>query len=97
MDDVIFLLFIVVLILCFIIVPIFVYKGKKNDNWTGVLNDKKINKYKHKGKDRIDYLLFFHKDTGKAVTYNVTEELYNRFEKGDKAAKTKGEYFPVKQ
>lgn len=36
-------------------------------------------------------------DSGKKVTYNADEEIYNSFEKGDCAEKKKGEYYPVRK
>jgi hypothetical protein len=96
MDD-LFLLFIIILIISFIAVPLIISKAKKNDSWKGILDDKKVIRYKHNGKEIIDYYLYFRKDTGKTVRYNVDEEKYNLFEKGDNAVKIKGENYPVKQ
>lgn len=95
--DGLFLLFIVILILCFVLIPIFVNKHKKNDSWTGILEDKKVIKYRHRGRYIIDNLLYFRKDTGETVKYNVHEEIFNSFEKGDKVTKIKDENYPVKQ
>lgn len=69
---------------------------KKNDEWEGTLEDKKVNKYFHRGEEKKDHLLFFKTDSGKKITYSANADIYDTFEKGDRARKQKGEYYPTR-
>jgi hypothetical protein len=71
----------------------------KNEDWTGVITDKKINKVEDSDNDNIthDYCFLVVKmDTGQERKIGLSRQLWEKFQIGDKLHKPKGKLFPEK-
>ena len=69
-------------------------KKQKESSWKGELLKKRI-VCDEDGDERY-YRLFFKTDNGKKVKVNVSEDVYNKAQVGDRYEKVKGDYTPKK-
>lgn len=92
MPTTILLIAVVVIPLFFVIVTAI---KRNNEEWTGVLENKKIITHRSRRK-RTKFMMYFSNDLGKKVVYNVADATYNSINVGDKVEKIKGQLDPVR-
>jgi len=95
---VIFFGFFLLLIILFIGFIVKLVLKSKNEEWSGVVIDKKVNTIKDFDTDveHENYYLVVKMDTGKERKIGLSGQLWANFEVGDKLHKPKGKLFPDK-
>ncbi len=68
---------------------------RNNQQWIGVLQNKKIITYYSKRK-KTKYRMCFDSDLGKKVVFDVNEATYNSINIGDRVQKSKGQFEPTR-
>ena len=89
------ILFVIAVIIIPVGVLVYQVKRKTNEEWLGVLEDKKYRTHYHKGK-KEECMLYFCKDSGEKVRRDVNVATYNSLNIGDRVQKSKGELYPVR-
>lgn len=89
-------LIILAAVIIVIFLTFYLERLRKQNNWTGIIQDKKVKDYFYKGQHRKVYLLYILKDNGDRLTYNVNETIYKTLNVGDRVKKDKGDYFPTR-
>jgi hypothetical protein len=71
---------------------------QKKSSWKGELTDKEHEEWEDENSPytKNRYTLHFKTDKGEQVKINVSRDVYDKWEKGDKAEKKEGESLPVK-
>ena len=96
---IIFFGFFAFLVFCFFAIIINIIKKSKNEEWSGVIIDKKHNQFEDMDDDRLhdNYFLVVKIDGKKDRNVGLSRILWEGFKIGDKIIKPKGKLFPQKQ
>jgi hypothetical protein len=96
---IIFFAFFGLLIVGFFALIIKLVMKSKNEEWKGVVIDKKHNQFEDMddGRAHDNYFLVVKMDTGKTRNIGLSGTLWDNFKIGDKLFKPKGKLFPEKQ
>ena len=95
---VLFFGFFLLLIILFIGFIVKLVLKSKNEEWSGVVTDKKVNEVEDfdSGVKRDNYFLVVKMDTGKERKIGLSQQLWENFKVGDKLHKPAGKLFPDK-
>ena len=90
--------FFALLVFGFFALIIKLIRKSKNEEWTGIVIDKKHNQFEDMddGGTHDNYFLVVKMDTGKQRNVGLSHPLWNKFDIGDKLKKPKGKLFPEK-
>jgi len=96
------LIALIILVIFLLPVYLFIKSAKKKvtkqkeSSWKGRLVNKEHLEYEDDDSAYTKdlYTLYFQTDEGKEIKMNVSQKIYEGWEKGDKAQKTEGERFP---
>lgn len=91
------LLFVAIFIVPFIIIVVVLILKGKNAAWEGEVVDKIFNE-RRGDNDKMEkfYTLVVKTTDGKEKKVGIAQEIYNKFEKGDRIKKEKGKLLPEK-
>lgn len=95
---VLFFGFFLLLIILFIGFVVKLVLKSKNEEWSGIVTDKKVNEVEDfdSGTKRDNYFLIVKMDTGQERKVGLSQQLWETFKTGDKVHKPKGKLFPNK-
>ena len=95
---IVFFGFFALLIIGFFALIFKLIKKSKNEEWSGVVIDKKHNQFQDMDDNspHDNYFLVVKMDTGKQRNVGLSHILWNNFEVGDKLKKPKGKLIPEK-
>jgi hypothetical protein len=96
---IIFFVIFALLIFGFFAFIIKIIKKSKNEDWSGIVVDKKHNQYNDMDDDKPhdNYYLVVKLDTGKQRNIGLSGALWDNFKVGDRLKKPKGKLLPEKQ
>ncbi|MFA6007896.1 MAG: hypothetical protein WC784_04630 [Candidatus Shapirobacteria bacterium] len=95
---IIFFAFFAFLIFLFLRLIFRLISKSKNEEWSGVVTDKKVNSVEDNDTNIVHdyYFLVVKRDNGDVHNLGLSRELWQKFSIGDKLHKPKGKLFPDK-